>query len=153
MTTSGVVGSIMPGQTLCTSTLNCGVFRSKKSEVSPHLVTYKLFSGCHLLLCMLQWSLRRKSLFILSSSIPMLLALTRTSSMFLFSRVADSGLATRIAERVLELPRLPHWPSLVWWGLVDWGGREATFLRVCYRRKRVWKPATNKNLTKNETGK
>ena len=35
---------------------------------------------------------------------------------------------------------LPHWPSQLWWGLavvVDWGGREITLLRVCYRRKRV----------------
>ena len=57
------------------------------------------------------------------------------------SRVADSGLARRLAERVPELHTAPTPASLVWWGL-DWlGGEGGNFYRVCYRKKRVWKPA------------
>jgi len=55
------------------------------------------------------------------------------------SRVADSGLARRLAERVPELHTAPTPASLVWWGLA--GGEGRKLYRVCYRKKRVWKPA------------
>ena len=43
------------------------------------------------------------------------------------SRVADSGLARRLAERVPELHRLPHQPAWCGGDWTGWGGREETY--------------------------
>ena len=61
------------------------------------------------------------------------------------SRVADSGLARRLAERVPELHTAPTPASLVWWGLAGGGGRKL-LSRLLSEKTRV--ETCNKILTK-----